>query len=150
MTINSEILASLIFLFFGVTAIVFGAGFGFGTPRALGAGAMPVLVGGALCILGGVQFLRALRANGNFPAAFSRSEIRPLVFILSAVFAFATLILPVGLVPALALLIAIAWFSEKGGRHRELVGAMVVVIVVMIAIFNFGLGLPIRLFAWGF
>lgn len=150
MTINSEVLAALIFLFFGAFAIFMGAGFGFGTPNALGAGAMPVLVGGALCLLGVVQFARALRADVTLPHAFSRSEMRPLFLILAAVFAFATLIIPTGLVPALAVLIAISWFAEKGGRTIELTGALVVVTIVMIAIFKFGLGLPIRLFAWGF
>jgi hypothetical protein len=150
MTISSETLAALIFLFFGVVAMVFGAGYGFGTPRALGAGAMPMLVGGALCILGVVQLLRAFRHRAGLPSAFSRSELRPLLLILAAVFAFATLVIPTGLVPALAALIAIAWFAEKGGRGVELAAAMVVVILVMIAIFSFGLGLPIRLFAWRF
>ena len=149
MTISSETLAALIFLFFGAAAIAFGAGYGFGTPRALGAGAMPILVGGALCILGVVQLLRALRGAG-LPSAFSRSDLRPLLLILAAVLAFATLVIPTGLVPALAALIAIAWFAEKGGHNVELAAAMVVVILVMIAIFSFGLGLPIRLFAWRF
>lgn len=150
MSISSETLAALIFLLFGAAAIALGAGYGFGTPRALGAGAMPILVGVALCILGAVQLVRALRGGVRLPSAFSRSELRPVVLILAAVFAFATLVIPVGLVPALAALIAIAWFAEKGGRSLELAGAMVVVILVMIAIFNLGLGLPIRLFAWRF
>ena len=150
MIIDSEKLAALVFLVFGVGAIVIGAGYGFGTPRAFGVGAMPVLVGVALCILGAIQLFRAFRTDEALPSAFSRSELRPLLLILAAVFAFATLILPTGLVPALTALIGISWFAQKGGKRFEVLAALVVVIVIMIAIFNFGLGLPIRLFAWGF
>lgn len=153
MTINSEVLAALIFLFFGLMAIVLGWEYGLGTSRQLGGGAMPVLAGIALIGLGAVQFLRAASAgkgSESLPRAFARSEARPLLLILAAVLAFAILIIPTGLVPALAALIAIAWFAEDGGRRWELPVAMVTVIVIMIAIFNIGLGLPIRLFAWRF
>ncbi len=149
MTIDSEKLAALVFLFFGVSSIVMGAGHGFGTPRAFGVGAMPVLVGSALCILGAIQFLRALRTVDKLPSAFLRSELRPLLLVLAAVFAFASLILPLGLIPALTALIGISWFAQTGGRRFEVIGVLIVVIAVIIAIFVFGLGLPIRLLAWG-
>ena len=149
MNIDSEKLAALVFLVFGASSIVMGASYGFGTTREFGVGAMPVLVGSALCILGAVQLIRALRTAGPLPSAFLRSELRPLLLVLSAVLAFASLIIPLGLIPALTALIGISWFAETGGKRFEVLGALVVVILVMIAIFNFGLGLPIRLFAWG-
>jgi hypothetical protein len=149
MIIDSEKLAAFIFLAFGLAAVVMGFGHGFGTLRALGGGAMPVLAGTALCTLGAVQLFRALKVGGKLQSAFLRAELRPLLLILAAVLAFATLILPTGLIPALTALIGISWFAETGGRRFEVLGALVVVIVIMIAIFNFGLGLHIRLFAWG-
>jgi len=151
MTIDSDRLAGLLFILIGFAAIALGWSYGLGTMNQLGSGAMPVLVGAALCGLGIAQLLRATRqGKASLVPAFDRSELRPLLVILGAVLAFAVLILPTGLVPALAALIAIAWFAQAGGTRLELAGAMVVVIVVIVAIFKHGLGLPLRLFAWGF
>ena len=150
MTMDADRLAALIFLVFGLTAVVMGFDLGVGRPQEFGVGAMPLLAGAALCILGAVQLFRSFKTAGTLPNPFLRAEIRPLLLIMAAVFAFATLILPMGLIPALTALIGIAWFAKKGGKKFEVLAALVVVIVMMIAIFNFGLGLPIRLFSWGF
>ena len=153
MTINSEVLAALIFLFFGGVAVLVGWSYGFGTMAQLGPGAMPVLAGGGLCILGIAQLGRtaiAARAGQRLGSAFRRSELRPLLAVLGAVLSFGLLIEPLGLVPALVALIAIGWFAEQGGRRWEVAAVMVAVIVLIILIFYFGLGIPFRLVAWRF
>lgn len=153
MTMNSELLTALIFLFFGAVAVVVGWGYGLGDPSALGSGAMPVLAGGALVILGTAQLLRtraAHRAGERLASAFPRSELRPLLIILAAILAFGLLIDRVGLIPALTALIAISWFAEKGGRWRELALVLLAVVTLIVAIFYFGLGIPFRLVAWRF
>ena len=152
MTIDSDRLAGLLFVVIGVATVMLGWSYGLGTMNQLGSGAIPVLAGSALAALGGAQLLRARDRKGQKTTApaFSRTELRPLLLILGAVLAFAVLILPTGLVPALAMLITIAWFAQKGGAGWEIAGAMAVVILVIVAIFKYGLGLPLRLFAWGF
>ena len=153
MTINSELLTALIFLFFGAVAVIVGWGYGFGTMAALGPGAMPVLVGAALCALGIAQLVRttiAERAGQRLASAFARAELRPLLFVLGAVLAFGLLIDPLGLVPALVALVAIGWFAEKGGRIPEIALVMLAVVILIVAIFYFGLGIPFRLVAWRF
>lgn len=151
MTIDSDRLAGLLFLLIGFAAMAFGWSYGLGTMNQLGSGAMPAMVGATLCALGIAQLLRtAGRGKEPLTPAFARAELRPLLLILGAVLAFALLVLPTGVVPALAALIAIAWFAQAGGTRWELAGAMAVVIMVIIAIFKYGLGLPLRLFAWGF
>ena len=151
-TIDSDRLAGLLFVVIGVATVVLGWSYGLGTMNQLGSGAIPVLAGSALAALGGAQLLRSRERKGQKPIAlaFARAELRPLLLILGAVLAFALLILPTGLVPALAMLITIAWFAQKGGAGWEIAGAMAVVILVIVAIFKYGLGLPLRLFAWGF
>lgn len=153
MNITSDMLAAVIFIIFGIAAIALGWGYGFGSMSQMGTGAMPVLAGIALSLLGLVQFANAARtaADGEGQApAFFRAELRPLLLILGAVFAFAVLIRPAGLIPALTALVVIAWFAQKGGRRWEIAGALVGVILLMIAIFKYGLGLPLRLFGGGF
>lgn len=153
MTINSEMLAALLFLFFGIAAVILGFDYGFGSLAQAGAGAVPVLAGIGLLLLGIAQFLnavRAVRGGEILTRAFDPAEFRPLLLILLAVFAFAILVLPLGLIPALAALTFIAWFAQRGGRRWEIAGAMITSIVLMVAIFKYGLGLPLRLFAWGF
>lgn len=153
MTISSEVLAGLIFLVFGAVAVVVGWGYGVGNVTQLGSGAMPVLVGGALCVLGTAQLLRALIAEGagaRVESAFKRGEVRPLLFVLGAVLAFGLLAIPLGLVPALAVLILTGWFAESGPRQRwELPAVLLAVSLLVVLIFHFGLGIPFRLFAWG-
>ena len=150
MSLNSELLAALIFLVFGAVAVASGLGYGTGTARMLGAGALPSLAGAGLILLGILQGLRALRAGPGLPAAFSRSELRPLAAILGAVIAFGVLIPPVGMVPALCALIAISWFGDSRGSRIELLVLMAVSAVLIVSIFHWGLGLPFRLFDWKF
>ena len=153
MTLNSELLTAMIFLVFGAVAVFIGWGYGFGSASALGSGAMPMLAGGGLVVLGMVQLLRtnaAHRAGERLLSAFPRSELRPLLVILAAILAFGLLIDGLGLIPALAALVTISWFAEAGGRKREMLVVLLVVIAMIVAIFYFGLGIPFRLFAWRF
>ncbi len=64
--------------------------------------------------------------------------------------AFAVLIVPLGLVPALIVQIAIAWYAQDGGERWELFGAMAAVTGIIIVIFKYGLGLPLKLLPAGF
>src|SRR5690606_14624432 len=151
LTLNSEILTGLIFLVFGAIAAIIGWGYGFGTAAALGSGALPVLAGGGLVVLGVLQLLRtsaAHRAGERLISAFPRAEMRPLLVILGAILAFGILINPLGLIPALAALVGIGWFAEAGGRKREMLVVLLVVIVLIVVIFYFGLGIPFRLVSW--
>jgi len=153
MTIHADLLAALIFLVFGALAIAIGYGYGFGTMAALGSGAMPMLVGAGLCVMGVVQLVQT-RAAGHtgeqLVSAFSRRETRPLLFILGAILAFGLLIDRLGLLPALAALVGISWFADAGGRKLELLAVLVAVAALIVAIFYFGLGIPFRLVAWRF
>lgn len=153
MMIHSDLLAALIFLGFGIVAITIGSGYGFGSPAALGSGAMPMLVGAGLCAMGLVQLVQnaaARRAGQQFISAFPRRELRPLLLILVSVLAFGLLIDRLGLLPALAALVGISWFADSGGRKREMLAVMVCVGVLLVAIFYFGLGIPFRLVSWRF
>jgi len=153
MTIHSDLLAALIFLGFGILAIVVGYGYGFGSLAALGSGAMPILVGAGLCIMGVAQLMQtaaARQAGERFVSAFPRHELRPLLLILGSILAFGLLIDRLGLLPALGALVGISWFAESGGSKRELLAVMVCVGVLLVAIFYFGLGIPFRLVSWRF
>lgn len=153
MTIHSDLLAALIFLVFGILALVIGYGYGLGTPAALGSGAMPMLIGAGLCAMGLAQLVQtraARRAGEQVVSAFSRREIRPLLFILGAILAFGLLIDHLGLLPALAALVGISWFADETGRKLELLAVLAVVAALIVAIFYFGLGIPFRLVAWRF
>jgi hypothetical protein len=70
--------------------------------------------------------------------------------ILAAILAFGLLIDRVGLIPSLVALVGISWFAESGGRKREMLTVLLVVIAMIIAIFYFGLGIPFRLVSWRF
>lgn len=152
MKLGSDTLAGVLFVGFGIVTVALGWSYGLGSMNQPGSGAMPVMAGGALALLGMAQLAKtrmAVRSGPSDGPAFNRSELRPLLVILAAVAAFATLILPTGLIPALVALIAICWFAQRGGARWEMFGAMVLVIAIITAIFKYGLGLPLRLFVWG-
>lgn len=145
---NAETLAAVIFLVFGAITVVLGIGYGTGSAGALGPGALPVVAGGGLILLGFLQLARALRAAPSAPRAFARAELRPLLVILAAVAAFGLLIAPFGLIPALTVLVLIAWFAHGSGKPVELAVIVIVTLALNLAIFHWGLGIPFRLFAW--
>jgi len=153
MTLNSDLLAALIFLVFGAVAVLVGWGYGLGTPGQLGSGAMPVLAGVGLLAMGAIQLVRNVnlhRAGERLANAMPRAELRPLLVILGAILAFGLLIDRVGLIPALAALVGISWFAESGGRKREMLVVLTVVALLIVAIFYVGLNIPFRLVAWRF
>ena len=151
MTIHADLLAALIFLIFGAIAVFMGWGYGFGTFSSLGSGAMPVLVGAGLMLMGMAQLAQtaaARRAGARFASAFPASEGRPLILILLSVLAFGLLVDRVGVLPALAALVGISWMADRGGRRRELIAVLAIVAILIVGIFYFGLGIPLRLVTW--
>jgi hypothetical protein len=153
MTVHSDLLAALIFIVFGAVALIVGWGYGFGSFAALGSGAMPVLAGAGLIGLGLIQLAQnsvARRAGEIFASALPVAERRPLLVILAAILAFGLIIGPLGLLPALAALVCISWFAEKGGSFVQLAAVLLVVALLIVGIFYFGLGIPFRLVSWRF
>jgi hypothetical protein len=145
MTFNrSDLGAGAIFiaigLFFGITTL---AELDIGTARRMGPGYFPIVLSGILIVLG---LVIAAKGIGREDEARGPLPWRGLVVLLSVPVIFGVLIRPLGMAPVLALTTFITSFAS---RRMSLMAAVLLALgltVFCVAVFNLGLGLPLRLF----
>ena len=135
-----DILGGLLMVAIGVFAIWYAQRYSFGTPRAMGPGFFPVVLGGVLAVLGVMIALPALRRAG--PAV--RVDLRTLGIVTASLVLFAASLRPLGLVPATALAVLLASLAERGfpwpGRLMLSVGLAGLVWLIFVV----GLGMSLR------
>src|SRR5690606_10417796 len=118
--------------------------FNVGTAARMGPGYFPALVGGLLMLCGIMILIPALLRAGSMPTF----EWRPLFWISLSTLAFAVLLVPFGLVPAIVVQTVIAGISDCKLSWRGsliLAGALSVGATLL---FKVGLGLVVPVFAW--
>ena len=145
MTYNkSDVGAGAIFiaigLFFGLMTL---SGLDIGTARRMGPGYFPIMLSGILILLG-----IAVAAKGLNQPDTPRGPLpwRSLAVLLSVPVIFGLLIRPLGMAPVLLITTFITSFAS---RRMSVVAAILLsfgLVVFCVAVFNFGLGLPLRLF----
>ena len=137
--------SGLMFVGFGVLAIVVARDYPMGSAMRMGPGYFPTLIGGCLVVLGAAITAAGFRTQGEGIGRFPWRAI----FLLSAAFAwFAWGIDNVGFIPALAVLIVLSSLSSRDHKWIEVAIETAVLIVGCWAIFIYGIGLPFPLF-WG-
>lgn len=142
-----ELMGGLFLLSIGVAFTAYASvNYSIGTVTRMGPGMVPVVLGGLLALFGAVIAVGAL-----FQSA-PESEIRILVpaLVLGSVLAFAVLIKPFGLLPAVAVSAAVASFAELTVRPLFTFLLAVVLSAMAWLIFIVGLQLPIPLVGWPF
>ena len=129
----------IIFLFFGLAAIVIGRDYTMGTAGRMGPAYFPTVLGGLLALVGLVGVIRSFLRAGEPVGKFYIKEI---VLILVAVLLFGFLVRGAGLVPAaLVLVLLSAYASPKftwGASLLLAIGLAVFAVVVFVKL----LGLP--------
>jgi len=115
-----------------------------GTAARMGPGYFPALVGGLLALCGIMILIPALLRAGPMPAI----EFRPLFWVSLSVLAFALLVLPFGLVPAIIVQTLLAGISDCKLSWR---GSLILaggLSVGATLVFKVGLGVILPAFAW--
>lgn len=125
----------------GWIALHAGLSYEFGTIRRMGSGLFPALTGAVLLLFGGTIAGVALWRGSASPVA--RIEVRSAAAVLASVATFATLIVPFGLLPAVAGLVLVAGLAEARFRTLSLLVSVLVLAVLALLIFRVGLGLPL-------
>ncbi|AUL13722.1 tripartite tricarboxylate transporter TctB family protein [Bordetella bronchiseptica] len=118
--------------------------FSVGTAARMGPGYFPALVGGLLMLCGVMILIPALLRAGPMPVL----EVRPLFWVSLSVLAFALLVLPFGLVPAIIAQSVLAGISDCKLSLRNsllLAGGLSVGATL---VFKVGLGVILPTFAW--
>jgi Tripartite tricarboxylate transporter TctB family len=144
-TSQEDFWAGLMFVGFGVLALIVSRDYPMGSAMRMGPGYFPAIIGGALIGLGGLIAALGFRNTGEGIGTFPWRAI----VLLSVGFAlFAWGMDTLGFIPSLAILIILSSLSSRQYRWVEIAIETFVLIVGCWAVFIYGLGLPFPLW-WG-
>ena len=136
--------AGLMFVGFGIAAIIIARDYPFGSAMRMGPGYFPTAIGGCMVVLGALITAISLKKPGT---GIGPWPWRAMLFMTVAFVLFAWGMEHIGFIPSLAILIGVSTLSTPHFRWKE----MAIEIVVMIAgswlVFIYGLELPFTL--WG-
>lgn len=129
----------VIFLFFGLAAVVIGRDYDMGTAGRMGPAYFPTVLGGLLALVGLIGVVRSFLQDGE---AVGKFYIKDMVVILSSVLLFGFLMRRAGLAPAALTLILLSAYASAKFRLRDAVllagGLSIFAVVVFVKL----LGLP--------
>jgi hypothetical protein len=134
--------AGLLFVAFGIAAIVLGLDYPLGTAARMGPGYFPRLLGILLIALGAALSLSSLRGRGPPLPGW---KWRPVTIVLLSVVAFGLVLTHAGLVLSTIGLIVIASTASREFRFREslISGALLAALSVGVFVIGLKLQLPI-------
>lgn len=133
----------IIFLFFGLGAIIIGLDYEMGTAGRMGPAYFPTVLGSLLSIVGAIAVIRSFLQPGE---AISKFYVKEIVIILSAVLLFGFMMRGAGLVPAVLVIVLLSAYASpkfRLGQAALLAGGLAIFAVV---VFVKLLGLPMPIF----
>jgi len=130
---SKDFWSGLLFMGMGAAALVFGSDLRVGTAARMGPGFVPHAIGWILIALGAAIAVKGFARDAE---QVVRLHLRPVSLIVLSVVAFALLLQPAGLVPAMVAMIAISAAAAGPVRARETVGIAVFLIVLCVLIFK--------------
>ena len=134
--------AGLMFVGFGVLAIVVAREYAFGSAMRMGPGYFPTMIGIGLILLGLAIAATSFKFDGEGIGGFAW---RPMLLLSVAFAAFAWGIEALGFIPAMAIMIVLSALSGRERRWHEVIIETVVMIAGCWAVFIYGIGLPFPL-----
>jgi hypothetical protein len=135
-----DFFAGLLFIAFGIGAMVIGSNYTLGTAARMGPGYFPRILGLLLISLGAILALRALRLHGTPVSAF---KWRPTLVVLGSVVLFALVVQQVGLLLSTVGLIIGASAASHEFRWKEATFSGVFFALLAIGVFVVGLKLQL-------
>ncbi|MBC7501948.1 MAG: tripartite tricarboxylate transporter TctB family protein [Herminiimonas sp.] len=132
----------ILFLFFGLAAIILGLEYQMGTAGKMGPAYFPSILGGLLALIGLIAVIRSFLHQGE---PIEKFYLRELFLILIAVVLFGFLMRGAGLVPAVIVLIVMSAYASPKFRWGEvlLLAGGLAVFSVLIFVKLLGLPMPI-------
>ena len=135
--------AGVLFIAFGVAAIVIGSNYALGTAARMGPGYFPRILGILLVTLGAILALRALKLQGSPVPSF---KWRATLVVLGSVVLFGFIVEHVGLFLSTVILIVAASAASHEFRWKEALASGI--FFALLAIGVFVLGLKLQLPIW--
>ena len=132
--------SGLIFVAFGIAAIVIGSNYALGTAARMGPGYFPRILGIMLILLGAALSLRAVRIQG---APLPGWKWRPTLIVLGSVVLFGLIVSKAGLVLSTIILIMLASAASTEFRPKEALISGVLLAALAVGVFVIGLKLQL-------
>jgi hypothetical protein len=141
----TDIAVGIVLALFGLWFALYSiAHYGRGTLARVGEGAFPAGAGLALTFFGVMILLLGLTRPGAKPMLHMKAPF----FILVGTAAFALIIQPFGLIPAIVAVIIISSFADLKARLTGLVYLCIILTLISYLVFRLGLGLLIPMINW--
>jgi hypothetical protein len=140
-----DFFAGLIFVAFGLAAIIIGSNYSLGTAARMGPGYFPRILGILLLVLGVALSLRALKIKGE---PLPRWYWKPTLVVLGSVVAFGILVNYIGLAIATVGLVFGSSAASHEFRPKEALISGILLSVLAVGVFIFGLNLQLPIWPW--
>ncbi len=134
--------SGLLFMAFGLAAVIIGRGYPMGTTVRMGAGYFPTILGGILIVMGGILVIRGIVTHGE---PIGGVAVKAMVLVLGAVSFFAGAVDWLGLVISVGAVVLISSFANQHFKPVELAGLLVVMLALSVGLFGYGLSLPFKI-----
>lgn len=131
--------SGIVFLFFGLSAIVIGLDYEMGTAGRMGPAYFPSVLGGLLALVGAASLIRSFFRQGE---PIGRLYWRELSLVLVAVLLFGLLVRDAGLIPATLVLIMISSYAGQKFNLKHSIALAIGAALFAVGLFVKLLGLP--------
>ena len=136
-----DLAAGVFFAVIAVGGLWIAQDYAVGTPQRMGTGAFPRILCWTLLLISGVIIIQSFVTAGERLTGWA---MRPFIWVLVAILAFAFLLESAGLVVATVALLLIAAAGSPETRWPEVVAFTIFMVLLGISVFVWGLGLPLK------
>ena len=140
--IGKDQVSGALFILLGLITVVLSRAYPIGTLDQMGPGFVPLLLGVAMSLLGGLVALRSLL---GVRTAVDRLPVAPFLWIAAGVAVFALTLERVGFLFAAGMLVLLSSFADRTPKGTGLLVAGIAMVGLSALLFIVVLGLPVRL-----
>lgn len=137
---SKDFWTGLIYIFFGVSAVLIARDYGMGTGVKMGPAYFPTILGGLLSAIGAIAVIRSFIVPGTPISAFA---FKGLVLVCVPVLLFGLIVRGAGLAVALPLLVVISAAASVRFRWRPTLIIAAGLTIFCVLVFLKGLGIPL-------
>ncbi len=140
--VSTDLAAGLLFAAVGLATCYAASRYDLGSAARMGPGFMPMIIGCALALFGGIAILQSmLKASEEIGTV----ELGPVVLVFAGVLMFAMVMERAGFLIAIAVLVVLSRLAGDERRPVEIALLALALALLGAAIFVGGLGMPLRL-----
>ena len=132
--------SGVMFLVFGLSAVVIGQDYEMGSAGRMGPGYFPVVLGGMLSLIGLVSVIRSFFHQGE---GLGRFALKEAFLVLFAVFLFGLLVRQAGVIIAIVLMVMISSWASMKFRWSSALLLAIGATVFCVGVFVWALGVPL-------